>query len=92
MLHKMAARSKAKVVRMLVITVFGYTLSLGPAAVIAMSRSYGAFNKSSFDVMLLVNWLVDLAIYTSSLANPLIYAYYKGDFRKGDRPFLSKKK
>jgi len=58
------------------------TLSLGPAAVLAMLRSYGVFNKSSFNVMLLVNWMVDLAIYTSSLANPLIFAYYNGDFRK----------
>ena len=82
MMHKKAARSKSKAVRMLVITVFGYVLSLGPAAVLAMLRSYGALNNSSFDVMLLVNWTVDLAVYTSSLANPLIYAYYDGDFRK----------
>ena len=82
MMHKMAARSKSRAVRMLVITVFGYILSLGPATVLAMFRSYGAFNSSSFDVMRLINWMVDLAIYTSSLANPLIYAYYNGDFRK----------
>ena len=82
MMHKLAARSKSKAVRMLVITVFGYVLSLGPAAVLAMLRSFGTLNNSSFDVMLLVNWTVDLAINTSSLANPLIYAYYNGDFRK----------
>jgi len=82
MMHKMAARSESKAVRMLVITVFGYTLSLGPAAVLAMLRSYGALKHSSFDVMFLVNWMADLAIYTSSLANPLIYAYYNEDFRK----------
>ena len=82
MMHKIAARSKSKAVRMLVITVFGYVLSLGPAALLAMLRSYGALNNSSFEVMLLVSWIVDLATYTSSLGNPLIYAYYNGDFRK----------
>ena len=82
MMHQIAVRSKSKAVRMLIITVFGYVLSLGPAAVLAMLRSYGAFNNSSFDVMLLVSWMVDLATYTSSLGNPLIYAYYNGDFRK----------
>ncbi|XP_078378150.1 RYamide receptor-like [Oculina patagonica] len=82
MMHKIAARSKSKAVRMLIITVFGYVLSLGPAAVLSMLRSYGALNNSSFDVMLLVSWMVDFATYTSSLGNPLIYAYYNGDFRK----------
>ena len=91
MMHKMAARSKSKAMRMLVITVFGYVLSLGPAAVLAMLRSYGAFNNSSFDVMLLVNWMVDLAMYTSSLANPLIYAYYNGDFRNEIVRFFRKR-
>ena len=82
MMQQVAARSKSKAVRMLVITVFGYVLSLGPAAVLAMFRSYGALNSTSFDVMLLVSWMVEFATYTSSLGNPLIYAYYNGDFRK----------
>ena len=57
-------------------------LSLGPAVILVMLRSYGVFNNTSFDVMLLVNWVVEFATYTSSLGNPLIYAYYNGDFRK----------
>ena len=81
MIHQVAARSKSKAVRMLIITVFGYALSLGPTVIFAMLRSYGILNNASFKVMLLVNWLVELATYTSSLGNPLIYGYYNRDFR-----------
>ena len=76
MMHKLAAKSKSKAVRMLIITVFGYLVSLGPSVLLAMLRSYGVFNNASFNVMLLVSWIVELTIYTSSLGNPLIYAYY----------------
>lgn len=82
MMNPEAAKSKSKAVRMLIVTVFGYMLSLGPAAVLAMLRSYGALNSKAFDAMLLVSWMVDFATYTSSLANPLIYAYYNRDFRQ----------
>ncbi|XP_078378075.1 neuropeptide FF receptor 1-like [Oculina patagonica] len=82
MMHQVAARAKSKAVRMLIVTVFGYVLSLGPAVVLAMLRSYGVLNESPFGVMLLVSWIVNFASYTSSLGNPLIYAYYNGDFRK----------
>ena len=81
MMNQVAAKSKSKAVRMLIVTVFGYALSLGPAVVFAMVRSYGALNDTSFGVMLLVSGMVDFASYTSSLGNPLIYAYYNGDFR-----------
>lgn len=92
MMNKLAARSKSKAVRMLTITVIAYVLSLGPAVVLNMLRSYGAFNETSFDVMLLVSWVVELATYTSSLGNPVIYAYYNGDFRKELRRLLCKRK
>ena len=82
MTNRVVAKSKSKAVRMLVITVFGYVLSRGPAAVFAMLRSFGTFNSKSFDFILLVSWLVAFATYTSSLANPLIYAYYNGAFRR----------
>ncbi|XP_020629603.1 neuropeptide FF receptor 2-like [Orbicella faveolata] len=82
MMNPVVVKSKSKAVRMLLITVFGYTLSLGPAAVLAMLRSYGTLNSKSFDAMLLVSWMVDFATYTSSLVNPLIYAYYNGDFKQ----------
>ena len=81
-MNQVAAKSKSKAVRMLIVTVFGYVLSLGPAVVFAMVRSYGALNETSFGVMLLVSVIVDFASYTSSLGNPLTYAYYNGDFRK----------
>jgi len=81
MMNQVAAKSKSKAVRMLIITVFGYVLSLGPAVVFAMVRSYGALNDTSLGVMLLASGMVDFASYTSSLGNPLIYAYYNGDFR-----------
>ena len=82
MMNQVAAKSKSKAVRMLIVTVFGYVLSLGPAVVFAMVRSYGALNGTSFGVMLVVSGIVDFTSYTSSLGNPLIYAYYNGDFRK----------
>ena len=82
MMNQVTAKSKSKAVRMLIITVLGYVLSLGPAVVLAMLRSYGTLNSKSFDAILLVSWTVDFATYTSSLANPMIYAYYNGDFRQ----------
>ncbi|XP_074631982.1 neuropeptide FF receptor 1-like [Acropora palmata] len=82
MMHKLAARSKAKAVRMLIVALIGYVFSLGPAVVFSMVRSYGILDDNSFHVMLLVNWLFECASYTSSLGNPLIYAYYNGDFRR----------
>ncbi|XP_078378054.1 neuropeptide FF receptor 1-like [Oculina patagonica] len=81
-MHKVAARSKSKAVRMLVLAVIGYVLSLGPAALLAMSRSYGQLNNTSFHHMFAVSWTVQIVTLTSSLANPIIYAYYNGDFRK----------
>ena len=81
MMNPVAVKSKSKAVRMLLITVFGYVLSLGPDAVLAMLRSYGVLSKS-FDAMLLVSWMVDFATYTRSLVNLLIYAYYNGEFRQ----------
>ena len=92
MMHTVAARSKSKAIRMLVMIVFGYILTLGPSVVFAMLRSYGVINNTSFDVMLLVSCLVEFATYTSSLVNPLIYAYYNGDFRKELVRLLPKKK
>ena len=82
MMNQVAAKSKSKAVRMLIVTVFGYVLSLGPFVVFSMVRSYGALNGTSFGVMLLVSGIVDFESYLSSLGNPLIYAYYNGDFRK----------
>ena len=81
-MNQVAAKSKSKAVRMLIVTVFGYALCLGPAVVFAMVRSYGALNETSFGFMLLLSGIVDFASYTSSLGNPLIYAYYNADFRK----------
>lgn len=81
-MHKVAARSKCKAVHMLMITVSGYVLSVGPVVVFAMLRSFGIFNNASFEVILIANELVGLATYTSSLGNPLIYGYYNKDFRR----------
>ena len=91
-MHKVATRSRTKAVRMLVMIVVGYVLTLGPSVVFAMLRSYGLLNNASFDVMLLVSWVVEFATYTSSLANPLIYAHYNGEFRKELVRLIPKKK
>ena len=81
-MHKVAARSKSKAVRMLVLAVCGYALSLGPASLFATLRSYGNFNNSSLHKLFAVSWMVQILTLTSSLGNPIIYAYYNGDFRK----------
>ena len=54
-MHKVAARSKSKAVRMLVLAVFGYTLSLGPAWLFAILRSYGNHNNTSFHQLFAVS-------------------------------------
>lgn len=72
-MHKVAARSKSKAVRMLVLAVFGYTLSLGPACLFAMLRSYGNHNNTSFHQLFAANWMVEILTLTSSLGNPIIY-------------------
>lgn len=81
-LHKVAARSKFKAVRMLAITSLGYILSLGPSAVFSLLRSYGSVNDMSFSGILTVTWVIEFETLLSSLWNPIIYAYYNGDFRK----------
>ena len=81
-MHKVAARSKSKAVRMLILAVIGYALSLGPGALLAMLRSYGNLNNTSFYQKFAVSWMVEIVQLTSSLGNPIIYAYYSGDFRK----------
>lgn len=92
MMCQVAVKSKSNAVRMLIITVFGYVLSPGPAAVLAMLRPFGILNSKSFGCLLLVSWMVDAATYTSSLANPLIYAYYNGAFRQEINRLLCKRK
>ena len=82
MMHKVTARSKSKAVRMLVLAVIGYALSLGPGALLAMLTSYGNLYNTSFYQKFAVSWMVEIVQLTSSLGNPLIYAYYNGDFRK----------
>lgn len=92
MMHKMAARSRSKAIRMLVLTVFGYVLSLLPSALHAMLRSYGKLNNISFPNMFAVTWIVETVTLTCSLVNPIIYAYYNGEFRKElVKPFRCRK-
>ena len=80
--HKVATRSKSKAIRMLIATVFGYFFSFGPDVVFSVMRSYGLFKNASFTVTFLSVTIVELSMYTSSLINPLIYAYYNRAFRR----------
>lgn len=80
--HKVATRSKSKAIRMLIATVFGYFFSFGPDVVFSVMRSYGVFKNTSFTVTFLSVTIVELSMYTSSLINPLIYAYYNRAFRR----------
>jgi len=78
---------------MLILAVIGYALSLGPGALLAMLRSYGNLNNTSFYQKFAVSWMVEIVQLTSSLGNPIIYAYYNGDFRKElIKPFCRNKK
>ena len=63
MMHKMAARSKFKAVRMLVITVFGYVLSLGP---LLFSPCLGHMALSTIPRLTLCFWLIGrlILLYT----------------------------
>lgn len=81
-MHKVVARSKSKAVRMLIVAVLGYVLSLGPASLFSMLRSYGYLGSMSFEDKLTLIWVVEFVTLTSSLGNPIIYSYYNGDFRK----------
>ena len=92
MMNRVAARSGAKAVRMLVLVVLGYVFSLGPSVLLAILRSFGVLNNLSFDVMLLASRIAEFAAFTSSLGNPLIYAYHSREFRKELVRLLSKRK
>ena len=81
-IHKVAARSRLKAVRMLTIIVLGYILSLGPSALFKVLRSYGFVNNMSFSGILIVTWVLEFETLLSSLCNPIIYAYYNTDFKK----------
>ena len=82
MMHRVAARSKSRAVRMLIVVVFGYVLSLGPAVLFSMLRSHGYLKSMSFRDMLTVSWVIEFVTLTGSLGNPLIYSYYNANFRK----------
>ena len=81
-MHKVVARSKSKAVRMPIAAVLGNVLSLSPATLFSMLRSYGYLGGMSFEDKLTLIWVVEFVTLTSSLANPIIYSYYDGDFRK----------
>ena len=72
-MHKVVARSKTKAVRMLIVAVLGYVLSLGPASLFSMFRSYGYLGSISFEDKLTLTWVVEFVTLTSSLGNPIIY-------------------
>ena len=78
-MHKVAARSKSKAVRMLVLPVFGYTLSLGPACLFAILRSYGNHNNTSFHQLFAVSWMVEILTLTSSFM-PTITETFERNF------------
>ena len=56
--------------------------SQGPAVAFSILKSYGVLNNTASNVVLTISWLVVLTTLTSSLANPLIYAYYNRKFRR----------
>ncbi|XP_068691218.1 neuropeptide FF receptor 2-like [Montipora foliosa] len=89
-LHKVAARSKYKAMRMLVITVAGYVFSFGPDVLLDIMRSFGVFDGASFGVVSTFTVTAELLVYTSSLLNPLIFAYYNRAFRNELQRFLCK--
>jgi hypothetical protein len=82
LVHKAAAKSKAKAARMLVLVVIGFVLSFGPSVVVRTLRSYGVFAYTDSVSVVIINVIALTLEFCSSLFNPLIYAFYSDDFKK----------
>ena len=104
MINGRVARSKFKVIKMLVLVVMVYILSWGPFLVILLLTAYdigmyrldyilGITDQEEAEVTRLIDLLDDIALLTSccsSVANPLIFAFYSRNFRHELRKTLYK--
>ncbi|XP_020899176.1 neuropeptide FF receptor 2-like [Exaiptasia diaphana] len=83
LVHKAAAKSKAKSARMLVLVVIGFVMCFGPSFVSSMVNSNILLgHKNNSQDASLLSIVANLLELCSSLVNPLIYAFYSSDFRK----------
>ena len=80
--NRNAAKSKVKAVRMLALMVVGFVVSWGPTTILSMLRSYYVLDQQPYVVVFVVTMLAEMLMYSSSVTNPFLYAYYNRDFRK----------
>ena len=95
MINGTIARSKLKVIKMLILVVVVYLFSWGPFLVIHLLRSYNVGMYSIYyllystleeeaNALIMTDLLDDISLIascTSAVANPLIFAFYSCNFR-----------
>ena len=77
-----ATKSKRKAIRMLILVVLGFVLCWGPKSVVSVLRSYHVLDEERHHIIFVVTMLTEMMMYSSSIVNPFLYAYYNGEFRK----------
>ena len=80
--NRNAAKSKVKAVRMLVLMVVGFVVSWGPTTILSMLRLFYVLDQKPYVVVFVVTMLAEVLMFSSSVINPVLYAYYNRDFRK----------
>ena len=80
--NRNAAKSKVKAVRMLALMVVGFVVSWGPTTILSMLRLFYVLDQKPYVVVFVVTMLAEVLMLSSSVINPVLYAYYNGDFRK----------
>ena len=78
-----ATKSKRKAIHMLVLMVLGFVLCLGPSELVFILQSFHVLDQTKPEnVILNVKMVTELLMFSSSIVNPSLYAYYNADFRK----------
>ena len=80
--NRNTAKSKVKAVRMLVLMVVWFVVSWGPTTILSMLHSYYELDQQPYVIVFVVTMLAEVLMYSSSVINPVLYAYYNIDFRK----------
>ena len=80
--NKTVARSKTKAVRMVIMMVLGYSLCWGPITIFNMLQTYHIFKEAPHTTLIYLGMVTIVLLNSSSVVNPLIYAYYNSNFRE----------
>ena len=81
-MNNTVTKSKVKAVRMMILMLLGYVLCWGPRTLFDMLGSFNLLDNASYSTMLIITAATRLLRFTSSIINPVIYAYYNSDFRR----------